>query len=136
MASKIIIKNIIQEYLNDDYDFLFHGTSLENAENIMNYGFVEKTYWGNKNIAERSAYSYSKPVLIKIKKTKLDSLLEPNTTLLNFYEDNIDEDEDYENIINKWYNSNQTANDSLEIFDSVILPPNNIKINYDDIIVF
>ena len=126
-------KQFMNENMNDEI-FLYHGTSLKNAENIINYGFDEDTYWGDKSTAEQYAYSYNKPVLIRLKKLEILTMLEPNTTLLNFYEDNMDEDEDYKEIIDMWNNSSQTVDESLDILGSVILPPNNIPISNDNII--
>ena len=131
------IKTTIREFLNENQNsdnYLYHGTSIENAENIINNGFNEDTYWGDKSTAEGYAYSYNVPILIKISKSEIINLIEPNSTLLNFYEDNIDEDEDYKDIIDSWYNSTQTAKDSLDIFGSVILPPNNLNIDVSNII--
>ena len=127
-------KQFVNENVENSDNYLYHGTSLENADNIINYGFNEDTYWGDKSTAEQYAYSYNEPVLIKISKSEIINLIEPNSTLLNFYEDNIDEDEDYKNIIDSWYSSTQTANDSLDIFGSVILPPNNLNIDITNII--
>lgn len=131
------IATTIREYLNENQNsdnYLYHGTSLENVENIINNGFNEDTYWGDESTAEQYAYSYNEPVLIKIPKSEIINLIEPNSTLINFYEDNIDEDEDYKDIIDSWYNSTQTAKDSLDIFGSVILPPSNLNIDVNNII--
>lgn len=134
---KKIIKTNLDEYINENHntdDYLYHGTSSENAENIKNYGFTESTYWADKATAEQYVYSYDNPVLIKIDKVEVGNLIEPNLTLLNFYEDNIHEDDDYKDIIDSWNNSTQTPNDILNIFGSVILPPNNLSIDGSNII--
>jgi len=84
---KQFIKTTIREFLNENQNsdnYLYHGTSIENAENIINNGFNEDTYWGDKSTAEGYAYSYNVPILIKISKSEIINLIEPNSTLLNF----------------------------------------------------
>jgi alkylated DNA repair dioxygenase AlkB len=124
------------EYIKEDYGdhFLYHGTSRANAENIMENGFTEETYWGDRYTAETYAYSYPDPVLIQLEQQELEHLLEPNTTLLNYYEENQDEDEDYDDIVVNWYKSDRTIKDSMDIFGSVILQPCYISITEDNII--
>lgn len=128
-------KEFIYENIQNE-EYLYHGTSYKNAINIINNGFNQETYWGDKNTAENYAFSYSKPTLIKILKEEIYNLLEPNYTLINYYEDNIEnsDDNDYENILKNWENSNKTPQDSLNIIGSCILPPTYLNIDKSNII--
>jgi hypothetical protein len=114
-------------------DVLYHGTSFDNAKSIIDNGITEDIYLGDMSTAETYAYSFNEPVLIQFDLNSVSNYLEPNFTLYNYYLDNIEEDEDYEDIIKDWENSNKNWEDSLEIFGSVILPVSNTHINLDDI---
>lgn len=116
--------------------YLYHGTSLENAKSIIEYGFSEDVYMGDEYTAESYAYSYDTPVLIKIPLNEVEPFLEVNTTLLNHYEMMRDEESDDEAIetLEAWESSKKTWRDSLNIFGSVILQPNNVNITDDNII--
>jgi len=130
------VKNF-KQFVNENIDnveYLYHGTSLKNTKNIIQYGFSDDTYWGDKNTAEQYANSYSDPILIRLPKNEIFDQLEPNTTLINFYEDNAEYDEDYKDVIDNWENSNKTIVDSLDIFGSAILPPSNIQIDKSNLI--
>lgn len=117
-----------------DVDFLYHGTSYENVINIMKNGFNDDTYWGDMDTAKDYAYSYKKAALIKIPYNELKYSIEPNTTLINFYEYNKETDSDYAEITKEWENSDKTALDSLNIIGSVILPPCSINFNISNVI--
>lgn len=121
-----------ESYVDNLEEYLYHGTSYKNAMNIIDNGFSENTYWGSRSNAEGYAYSYSKPVLIKILKSDIIDVMEPNYTLIEYYEDNLEED-DNEDVVKEWNNSNKTTEDSLRIFDSVILPPTYYNLSKDDI---
>ncbi len=131
-------KEIMQEFESinnsNNIDFLYHGTSYENAINMMENGFSEDTYWGDENTAKGYAYSYSDSVLIKIPYNELQYDIEPNRILLEYYVDNIEEVDDYSEIIENWENSEKTPLDSLNIVGSVILPPTTINFTLSDII--
>ena len=128
------IKNFGQ-FLNEQQnnDFLYHGTSLENALNIIENGFDENSYWGDYDTAQNYAYSYTTPTLIKVNKKDIIDLLEPNYTLINYHEDNID-DIDSKEVIDIWNKSTKTTNDSLSIFDSAILAPSYINLDNNNIV--
>lgn len=119
-----------ESFNNEEY--LYHGTSYENAMNMADYGLSEETYWGSRSNAEGYAYSYSEPALIKARKSEIMDMMEPNYTLINYFQDNI-EDDDNEEVVAEWESSNKTAEDSLRIFDSVILPPSGYSISESDI---
>jgi len=117
--------------------FLYHGTSKENAEQIINGGITEPIYLGDEDIAKDYAISYLHPVLIKFIMSDIQNQLEPNTTLLNYYYDVLEEndnDDDATEVISEWENSKKSWEDSLNILGSVILPPIYISVTYDDII--
>lgn len=129
------IKSIIRQILKEQVEtYIYHGTSLENVKNILKNGFNENTYWGDESIAKNYAYSFGNPCLIKIPKNSIWHLLEPNWTLIEFYEDNIDDDVDYQYIIDQWNNSDKTVQNSLDIFDSAILPPTFLSLSNENII--
>ncbi len=124
----------LKTYENFEYEevYLYHGTSYDNAMNIYEEGFSEDTYWGSRSNAEDYAYSYDDSVLIKAPKSEILSLAEPNYTLINHYEEG-EEDEDNKESLDEWNESNKTTEDSLNIFDSVILPPTGYSIEKEDI---
>ncbi len=122
----------IQSMMGVVDEYIYHGTSFDNAINVLNNGFDQATYWGDYSTAENYANSYDNPVLIKLELNDIIDLLEPNYTLINFYEES--GDDDYKEIIDEWYDSNQTVYDSLRIFDSAILPPTHIQIEKNNII--
>lgn len=126
------MKQYIKTFESYHTEYLYHGTSYENAINIIESGLSEKTYWGSRETAEDYAYSYDKPVLIKVSYDELSSLLEPNDTLINYYMES-DEEEEKE-IYDKWIESDQTIEDSIELFNSVILEPTYLSITKDNVI--
>ena len=67
--------------------------------------------------------------MIKVKKNEIVDLLEPNYTLIDYYKDNLEYDEDYQEIIDEWEKSDKNVEDSLRIFDSVILFPSYLSIS-------
>jgi hypothetical protein len=115
-------------------NFLYHGTSLKNAKNIIKNGFTQETYWSDKETAEDYANSYNQPVLIKINKDEIINLLEPNFTLINFYEEHEESEDEYKEGIENWNNSEKTVEDSLKIFGSAILQPTHLEVNNENII--
>lgn len=133
------LRNKIKEVLRESTvnftppEYIYHGTSKENAHEMMKYGFSLKTYWGAEYTAEDYAKSHINPVVIKIPYNDVKHLLEPNSTLLNFYEDRAEYDDDYYEAVNDWNNSKKDALASLLVFDSAILPPNNYSIIIDNI---
>jgi hypothetical protein len=126
------IKEVMGVLMEDDKKYLYHGTSYDNAINIIDNGFDENTYWGDKSTAEQYAYSYDNPVLIKVEINQIYDLLEPNYTLISYYEENMEDDE-YKDIIDLWNESDGTIEDSLNIFDSVILPPTYLQLSKENI---
>jgi hypothetical protein len=121
---------------NFSNEYLYHGTSLENAKSIIEDGFSGDVYMGDEYTADSYAYSYNTPVLIKIPLNEIESFLEVNTTLLNHYEMMRDEESDDEaiDVLEAWESSKKTWRDSLNILGSVILQPNNVNITDDNII--
>ena len=132
MNIKQIIREEVDEFEVTD-NYIYHGTSYDNAINMVNNGLIESTYWGGRDNAEGYAYSYNEPVLIKVLKSDIMGSTEPNHTLINYYRDNIKED-DNSDTINLWDDSDKTVEDSLNIFDSVILPPISLYIDENDIV--
>lgn len=128
------IHEIMGVLLEQNEEYLYHGTSYDNAVNIIDNGFSEDTYWGNKSTAEQYAYSYDNPVLIKVEMNEIYDSLEPNNTLISFYEENMDEEEEYKDIIDLWNKSDKTIGDSLSIFDSAILPPTYLQLSKKNIV--
>ena len=127
------IHEIMGVLMEDDKKYLYHGTSYDNAINIIDNGFNENTYWGDKSTAEQYAYSYDNPVLIKVEMNQIYDLLEPNYTLISYYEENMEDDDEYKDIIDLWGESDGTIEDSLNIFDSVILPPTYLQLSKENI---
>ena len=126
------IRRILREEFNNKY--LYHGTSYDNAINMIENGFNQETYWGGMETAKEYAYSYDQPTLIKVKKNEIVDLLEPNYSLIDYYKDNLEYDEDYQEIIDEWEKSDKNVEDSLRIFDSVILFPSYLSISKKNII--
>lgn len=79
---------------------------------MLEEGVNSNSYWGTKGLALE--YSDCNTV-IEIDSNDYEIL--PNETLAEHYEVNDPGDEKYTD----WLNSNQTWQDSLEIFDSVII---------------
>lgn len=123
----------IKLFENFQEEYLYHGTSYENAINMIENGLYDNTYWGDEGTAGSYADSFTDPVLIKIPLLDVIDEIEPNHTLINYYKDN-EEDDDNEETVLSWEESEQTAMDSLVIFGSVILPPTNLNITETDII--
>ena len=114
-------------------EFLYHGTSYDNAINIVENGLSEETYWGDEDEARFYADSYPTPALIKISYSEIKDFIEPNHTLIDYYYEN-EEDDDNMETIESWENSTQSAKDSLDIIGSVILPPTYLNLTKSDII--
>ena len=112
---KLLLENW-RQYLNEEQDYLYHGTSSDFArEMIDNYTAVE-TYWGDLQAAKDYAKGYENPAIIKVPLESIRDEIEPNETLIQSYQ------EDYPEDLEDWDNSDRTALDSLEIFGSVLLP--------------
>ena len=107
-----------RKYLEEggEQRYLYHGTSSEFAQDMIdNYTSVE-TYWGDFYTARDYAEGHDNPIVIKVPLENIMGEIEPNETLVQSYQENSPED------LEVWTNSGQTALDSLEIFGSVILP--------------
>ena len=127
-----ILRKLLLE--NDNrYPYLYHGTSLEIAKDIINSGTDGNTYWAsNKSDVEQYANSYSNPAIIRIKTFNIEDRIQPNYTLIDYYKEEYwnnsdyydelaeeDPDETHPHIL--WKKSDKTWQDSLDIFGSVIL---------------
>lgn len=91
---------------------LYHGILSKNKDNMLKYGVRGSSYWGTKGIALE--YSDCNEI-IEIDSQEYEVF--PNETMVEHYSINNPGDETYL----MWINSNQDWQDSLEIFNSVII---------------
>jgi hypothetical protein len=113
---KLLLENW-REYLKESQEFLYHGTSAELAQKMIDSVTSVTTYWGDLNTANDYARTHSDSAIIKIPLRNIGWDIEPNEALIQAYEQDFPED------LEEWNNSQQTALNSLKIFGSVILPP-------------
>jgi len=113
---KLILENW-RQYLTEEKDYLYHGTSREFAQEMMDNGTAVETYWGDLEIAKDYAMSHENPVIVKVPLASISDELKPNMALIQQYEEMGDPDD-----LEFWNSSNKTALDSLEIFGSALLP--------------
>jgi hypothetical protein len=125
---KQLIRETLREYLielDEGETFLYHGTSDIHLTSILKNGFRKNSHWGYLRIAKYYAEVASeddggRPILIRIPISKFDdslfrvdmnSVMEPITYTLGQTE---------EELWEQWEESEQTWEDCLEIFESVI----------------
>lgn len=91
---------------------LYHGILLKNKKRMLEEGVNAGSYWGSKALALE--YTDCGQV---IEIDSEDYEISSNETLVEHYADQDPGDEKYI----QWQESHQTWQDSLEIFDSVII---------------
>lgn len=91
---------------------LYHGIINDNLESMLENGIKPNSYWGSQLVALNHS-DINKVIEINSE----DYEIEANSTLIEYYKDNDPDDEAYQ----LWLESSQTWQDSLDIFDSVII---------------
>lgn len=91
---------------------LYHGIIEKNKKNMIKFGIHSRSYWGSKNLALQYSDCHQ---VIEIDSEDYEVI--PNETIIEHYADQDPGEESYVS----WQNSAQTWQDSLEIFDSVII---------------
>lgn len=95
---------------------IYHGIVKENFKLMLSEGLTLNSYWGE--LTEAQKYTDCSMV-IKLDTNNTDYLLMPNNTLIEYYENS--EDSDDQDLIKKWNESNKTWEDSLRFFGSVLI---------------
>jgi len=105
---------------NDRPYMVYHGTFIDNLDDILANGIDAPSYWGTLNTAQ--AYG---DLIFKKPATELD--LQPNDQLADAYED-VDPD-----LYDEWYSKPRDWKDSIEFFDGAV-SNNHIIVDRNDIV--
>ena len=129
MSLKNLLKESFSPHTNQYDGYLYHGTTTEHVDNILENGFDEGSYFGSYRIAEFYAHSIEEgsvknndvePVIIAvpIKYFNLNNLEidwnsydEPITFTLGMKEDELEE---------MWEESDKSVESFYEIYESVV----------------
>lgn len=102
---------------------LYHGINKKDIESIVEDGLNSGSYWGA--LEEAMKYTDCASVISIDTETCELSIL-PNYTIIEHYRDKDDE------LYSEWVMSKQTWEDSMKLFNSVIIEEK-IMVDYDDI---